>query len=230
MPEPRWQAAIFDVDGTLVDSREAVIEAVATGFREVLTRHGHPGVEADAAQLLAGLGLPADEYYLALLPQEYHALAAEVKEASTHHEVAAMADGHGRLFGGVLETLTELRERGTKLACISNAQEPYFRACLRYLGIDPLLEHSECYEELPPPRDAERAAQESTKVRLLRRALEALGSDPARTLMVGDRAADVEAARTHGCVGVGMLHGFGSREELSAAKYHLVGFPGLLDL
>lgn len=230
MPEPRWQAAIFDVDGTLVDSREAVVEAVATGFREVLTRHGHPGVEADPAQLLAGLGLPADEYYLALLPQEYHALASEVKDAATHHEVAAMADGHGRLFPGVLETLDALRAQGTKLACISNAQLPYFRACLEHLGIGERLSHSECYEELPAPRDEERAAQESTKMRLLRRALEALDVDPARTLMAGDRAADVEAARLHGCTGVGLLHGFGDADELAPAHHLLDDFRQLLEL
>ena len=222
-PTRPMQAAIFDLDGTLVDSRQAVVEAVAQGVADGFEAHGIDDVVPDESAIMDAMGLPPAEYYQRILPTGLHSLAREVQDAATEHEVNALADGHGRLHEGVIETLDELRRRGLKLAIISNAQAPYFRACLRYLELAEQIDHAECHEELP-------ADGPGGKVVLLTRALAALGRTAGACLMVGDRREDVSAGRELGCVSVGLSYGFGSTAELAEADFRLDQFSGLLRL
>ncbi|RKZ08249.1 hypothetical protein DRQ32_09290 [bacterium] len=215
MSRPRYDAIFFDLDGTLVDSRVAVIDAVSAGIHEALTAAGETVPPIDAQMLRAPLGKPAPEYFRAVLPETLGHLAGAVKEAATRHEVAALAAGKGQLFDGVLEALDRLREAGVLLGVISNAQAPYFRAALRYTGLGERFQHSECHEELPPD------AASPFKTTLLRRALLQLGSAPERLMMVGDRAEDIQAGISTGCATLGIPFGFGDEKELAIADRQL---------
>lgn len=217
----RFDALVFDLDGTLVDSRVAIIDAVRAGIREAVGEAGlEPPVVTDET-LRAALGKPSDEYFLAVLPETLGHLAQRVKEAATRHEVEALASGRGRLFDGVLDALDTLRGGGLRLASVSNAQAPYFRAALEHTGLRSRFDHTECHEELPPnsPRPF--------KLTLLRRAIAALDVAADRTLMVGDRAEDLEAGAECGCTTLAIPFGFGSEEELAGADLHLPAFADL---
>ena len=216
-----YDAVVFDLDGTLVDSRVAVTHAVAAGIREAVEAAGLPVPEIDESVLRAALGKPAPEYFRAILPSTLGHLAERVKETATRHEVEAFASGQGRLFDGVLDALDELRADGVKLAAVSNAQAPYFRAALEHTGLQSRLDHTECHEELPP--DAPRPF----KLTLLRRALERLDIPADRSLMVGDRAEDLEAGHAAGCGTLAIPFGFGTPEELSIAEASLGSFREL---
>jgi phosphoglycolate phosphatase len=215
---------VFDLDGTLVDSRVAVIDAVAAGIREVAARHDRGPVTIDPARLRAALGKPAHEYFVAVLDETLREFADEVKEASTAHEVAALASGEGRLFPGVLDTLDALRVRGFALGVVSNAQAPYFRAALEHLDLNSRLTHSECYEELPD------GAARPFKHTMLRRALHSMGVEPARAWMVGDRREDIEAGHALGTRTAGILFGFGTPDEFDLADQRLQRFDALLSV
>jgi len=217
----RFDAVVFDLDGTLVDSRVAIIDAVRTGVYEVIKAEGLPRPEITDATLRAALGKPAREYFLAVLPETLGHLADRVKEAATRHEVEALASGRGKLYDGVLPALDSLRAAGLQLASVSNAQAPYFRAALEHTGLAERFDHTECHEEMPA--DSPRPF----KLTLLRRALAALGVAPSRTLMVGDRAEDLEAGSTAGCATLAIPFGFGSTEELAAADQRLRHFDDL---
>jgi len=219
----RIRAAVFDLDGTLVDSRNAVVEAVAAGVRDVLARHRIAGVLADPDRIRDSMGLPAPHYFRRILPGNLHHLADEVQAAATQHEVEALAGGRGRLFAGVAETLSRLREVAVRRAVISNAQAPYFRAALRHLGLGALMDWAECFEDLPAPTD-------DPKLVLLTRALERLGVDPEDALMVGDRREDIAAGRAAGCVTVGLTYGFGKSGELDLADHVFDRFESIADL
>jgi len=212
-PEPDLagiRAVAFDLDGTLVDSRAAVVEAVAAGVTEVLRRHGVEGGEPKTGDIEAAMGLPADAYYRRLLPDNLQHLAREAQDASTRHEVEALRGGRARLHEGVLETLAALRAAGLRLAVISNAQTPYFRAALDALGVAPLLDHSECFEEMPP-------GDGPSKARLFARALAALDLPASAVLMVGDRGDDIAAAKHHGARALALTYGFGDVAEFADA-------------
>jgi pyrophosphatase PpaX len=216
------RAAIFDLDGTLIDSRQAVVDAVAAGVREVLARHAIQDFEPSEAAIMDAMGLPPVEYYQRILPEALFPLSLELKEVATAHEVRALAAGKGRLFPGVMKGLEALRSGGIRLAIVSNAQQPYFVAALDHLGLEPMLDHRECHEELPP-------GVGSGKPVLLRRALAALGVEAGDALMVGDRREDILAGLELGCATVGMSYGFGSPDELREADLVTGEFSSLVD-
>lgn len=222
MPAP-IRAVAFDLDGTLVDSGTAILDAVARGVREVTARHGRE-IDPSHDVLRAALGKPAREYFRAILPDGLGHLADEVLVAATVHEVEAVRANPDMLFDGVLETLDALRARGLRLACISNAQRGYFRAALDHLGLGERFDHSECQEELPADATA------PYKTTMLRRALAALDVDAASVVMVGDREEDITSGRDVGCRTVGIRFGFGRPEELERADACVVRFAELEDL
>jgi phosphoglycolate phosphatase len=221
MPRSSFQAVVFDLDGTLVDSRVAVIEAVAAGIREVAAEAGLPEPDIDPDRLRAPLGRPAPEYFRAVLGETLGHLAAPVKEAATRHEVEAFEQGRGRLHPGVLDALDSLRSTGMKLAAVSNAQAPYFRAALECTGLADRLDHSECYEDLPEGSPA------PFKLTLLRRALVALEVEARSTVMAGDRRDDIEAGSAAGCTTLAIPFGFGTAEELEGADLRIDSFAEL---
>ena len=205
---------IFDLDGTLVDSREAVVDAVAAGMEAVLRRHGFDRLRADRNLIMDAMGLPPSEYYRRILPPELSHLAAEVQSASTDEEVRSLAEGRGRLYPGVADTLRKLKDEGFLLAIVSNAQEPYFVAALHYLDLDPLIDHRECHEQLPPE-------SAGGKEVLVQRALHALSTEPRQAVMVGDRREDIEAGRRLGTRTAGVSWGFARPGELDTADWRI---------
>lgn len=213
---------IFDLDGTLLDSRRAIVDAVARGIEEVAREAGEAAYRADTQAIVRALGLPSDEYFREVLPARLVEHARRVKEVATGHEVAALARGDGRLFPRTLESLTALREMNLRVALVSNAQKAYFRAALDHLGLGALADHSECHEELPD------GVEGAPKSRLVERALASLGSRP-WAVMVGDRVEDLHAGREHGCRTVGVTHGFGSIEELAIADRRVDSLPELVE-
>jgi phosphoglycolate phosphatase-like HAD superfamily hydrolase len=221
MSRPRFDAVVFDLDGTLVDSRIAVIDAVSTGIREAVEAAGLPVPPIDVQLLHDALGKPAAEYFHAILPETLGHLADRVKEAATRHEVEAFQTGRGRLFDGVLEALDRLRDAEVRIAVVSNAQAPYFRAALEHTGLADRIDHAECHEELPD--DAARPF----KLTLLRRALAALDTPAGRTLMVGDRAEDLEAGTSAGCTTLAIPFGFGGDDEIAIADLRLESYAAL---
>ena len=217
----RFDAVVFDLDGTLVDSRVAIIDAVRAGVREAVAEANLPQPEISDDTLRAALGKPAREYFLTILPETLGHLAERVKEAATRHEVEALAAGHGRLYDGVLPALDTLQAAGVRLAAVSNAQAPYFRAALEHTGLLARFDHTECHEELPPE------SARPFKLTLLQRAIARLEVSPSRVLMVGDRAEDIEAGRAAGCATLGIPFGFGSPDELATADQQLSHFDEL---
>jgi phosphoglycolate phosphatase-like HAD superfamily hydrolase len=214
---------IFDLDGTLVDSRRAIVDAVARGVEEVAAASGLTDLRADRDAIRGALGLPADLYFRRILPDTLLQAADRVKRAATRYEVEALRAGEGALYPKTLESLERLRSAGFAIAVVSNAQREYFRAALDSLGLDPQVDHSECYEELPPGHQA------PFKVQLLRRALDRRSASAAASFMVGDRAEDIEAGREVGCRTLGVLHGFGDREELRAADLQCADLTEMAD-
>jgi phosphoglycolate phosphatase len=221
---PRFDAVVFDLDGTLVDSRVAIIDAVQAGIRQAVAEADLEPPDIDPASLRAALGKPADEYFRAVLPETLGHLAPAVKEAATRREVEALAAGHGRLFEGVLDSLDALRSAGIRLAAVSNAQAPYFRAAIDHTGLAERFDHSECHDELPA------GSEPPYKLVLLRRALQELGVDAARSLMVGDRAEDLEAGLAAGCTTMAIPFGFGDEAELAIADLRLSHYSKLPSL
>jgi phosphoglycolate phosphatase len=109
------------------------------------------------------------------------------------------------VYAGVREGLLALRERGLRLACLTNKPTAFARPLLQAKGLDGYF--SEVFggdafdRKKPDPLP-------------LLKTCEALGSEPARTLMIGDSSNDAQAARAAGCPVVLVTYGYNHGEPV----------------
>jgi phosphoglycolate phosphatase len=132
----------------------------------------------------------------------------DLLQSAWAHYQRHYADVNGRhavVFAGVREGLAAMRGRGWKLACVTNKPRAFALALLEAKGLRPLFEHvfgGDSFErQKPDPLP-------------LIRTCEALGTSPARTLMVGDSSNDCKAARGAGCPVVLVSYGYNHGEPV----------------
>lgn len=191
------QAAIVDLDGTLVDTVGDFDVALAAALadlgwppvsREFIARTVGKGSEHLIVRTLQQAGAPADLYEAAWQRYQHHYLAVNGR--------------HAVVYPGAAEGLAALRDRGLRLACLTNKPGDFARPLLAAKGLAGYFDHvfgGDAFEHKKPHPQP------------LLEACRALGSTPARTLMVGDSSNDAAAARAAGCpvvlVGYGYNHG-----------------------
>jgi phosphoglycolate phosphatase len=206
---------VFDTDGTLIDARGAVVEAVAEGLQATYRHFQLPAAEPDRERIQLAMGLPAGAFFRtsfdpATVPAVLHAaFAGEFELRSTRAEVAALHRGETSLYPGVEDALTALAERGHALALFSNAAEPYFRAVVEVHGLDRFFGRTLCLETAVRTRVARH------KTGMVRHLLDGC----ADAVVVGDRVHDIDAGRAAGARTVGCLYGFGAAEEFRRADW-----------
>ena len=209
----RFDAAIFDLDGTLVDTLADIAAAMnavlaARGF-PVHPTEDYPKYVGDGALVLAQRTLPPG-------PRDDEALARECAHDYAR-QYARLGHTHGRPYDGIPELLHDLRRRGLDLAVLSNKPHPLTVSCVETFFPAHLF-HVIHGQRPEVPRKPDPAG-----------VLEILGlleCPAARCLYVGDTATDMETAAAAGLVSVGVTWGFQSFEALQAAgARHLARHP-----
>ncbi len=192
-------ALIFDLDGTLTDSKPGIFGCL----RKVLDAHqvDHPG------PLDQFVGPPIEEWAIELLPK-----ASDEARASLARDYRACYDREGwknnSVFAGVRELLTELRRLGFPLyVCTSKGQH----FAVRILN---LFELTELFTAIYGDK-AEYASH--SKVDLLAHLLRDSSIERDSAWMIGDRIFDFQAAQANGirCMAAGW--GYGPPDELALA-------------
>lgn len=203
---------LFDVDGTLVDSRVPILRALNTalvgaGLDPVvdadLGHHVGPPLQLTLERLLTERG-----ENVGLVGSLVQAYRAEYRSISV--ELAAS-------YPGVQSMLNDL-EGKLRLGVVTSKPAVYAVPILSALGLASMM------EVIEGPDLSEIEAKPIT----LARALDRLGENGALddVTMVGDRREDMEAGHAHGVRTVGVTWGFGTREELVAAgAQHIVDRP-----
>jgi len=206
---------LFDMDGTLLDSSAAVVDAVAAGLERAYVHHGLAPAPADRSLISRSMGLPSDAYFRAAFAPD--TVPAELREEfaltygryTADAEEEAVAAGATRLYNAVPDALDALRDQGHRLLLFSNAGARYFRAIIQGHELGRWFPRALCVEEA---RDQGLASDKDGMVH-------ALVDDPARAVVVGDRIHDIEAGHRAGARTVGCLYGFGDPEEFAAATW-----------
>ncbi len=218
----RIAAILFDVDGTLADTHEALSLRLARTLRPVAGLFPGRDPRPMARRLLLAGETPANFLYTLADRLGLDEVAGPVLDAV--HWVR----GEGRprrylLIGGVLAALDRLRIR-YRLGIVSARDARGVNAFLEQFGLlsafGCVITARTCWRTKPDPAPVRRAAEE-------------LGLPPQACLMVGDTVVDIRAGRRAGAQTVGVLCGFGGREELSAAGADLIlqstaDLPGVL--
>lgn len=219
-------ALVFDTDGTLLDARAAVVDAVAEGLEETYRHFGLAPPAPDRARIAAAIGLPSTRYFREAYPPGTvppalaDQFAGEFEVRSTRCEVSALRRGASTLFPGVEETLARLRERGHPLMLYSNAQAPYFEAVVGVHRLQRFFDRALSLEHAV----RRRVARDKTGM------VRHLCAGFPRAVVIGDRAHDVEAGRACGAATVGCLYGFGGETELAGADWRIESPAAILEL
>lgn len=198
------EVVCFDNDGTLFDSMSAVNPAIQRVYVAFVRSAGMELPAPTDAEVCAHTGKPGLQFFHDILPPELRSRAAEFREMCVDEEAREVLS-RGELYDGLREFLIELRGAGRKLALATNGGERYIAAVAQRLGYDRLLDGVWWFG-----RDGI-----DSKIGMLRAARAALGGGG--MVMVGDRTADVEAARATESIAVGCLWGFGGPLELADA-------------
>ena len=201
---PSPSIIIFDNDGTLVPSHEVANPAIQTAFAIFCAERGIDASVPSDARIRELTGQPGDVFYRALLPETHQSLAPELRSFCLDHEVEGMLH-HARFYEGIGEMLRELRARHVRLALASHGGERYIGAVAQRLEYEAIFDRIYFHG-----RDGA-----VTKGEMARRAAREL--EGSAGLFVGDRRADLEAAREVGMFFAGCLYGYGSPEELEGA-------------
>ena len=195
------QASIVDLDGTMVDTLgdfDAVLNMV---LREL----GLPGVGRGFLEHTIGKG---SEHLIRSTLVEVGADAGlyEPAWALYQQRYGEVNGNHSTVFPGVAEGLQALKARGWKLACLTNKPTEFAAALLRKKGLDGFFDAvfgGDAFERKKPD-----------PLPLLK-TCEALGTLPARTLMIGDSSNDARAARAAGCPVVLVSYGYNHGEPVA---------------
>ena len=197
-------AAIIDLDGTMVDTLGDFAEAL----NRMLDELALPAIAAPAIAHMVGKG---SEHLLHsvlhhVLAQSGQAPAAIEIEAlhtrawpSYQRHYLAINGQFASVYPGVIEGLQALRSAGLRLACVTNKPASFALPLLRAKGLDGFFAHV---------FGGDAFAKKKPDPLPLLQTCQALGSAPARTLMVGDSSNDAQAARAAGCPVVLTLYGY----------------------
>jgi HAD superfamily hydrolase (TIGR01509 family) len=204
------RAVVFDWDGTLIDSRAALLAAWHESTETVLG-HRFPASAAEEREVFT---LPGS----AIWPR----LAADDRQLQALVDGFQRAyEGTGRLvraFPGVPRALAELREAGVAIAVVTSKARRRFSADARRTGLEELIDASVCDGDAP-------AAKPDPAPVLA--ALEQLEVATDAALMVGDTVVDVTAGLRAGLAVAGVLWGASTEDELrNAGASTVLAEPG----
>ena len=192
----RFDAVLFDVDGTLIDSAPGILYTM----REAFTRMG---TDVSQVDLTKYMGPPLRKTF-----SEYYTDEAEIERAVTYYRTSYKDKGAHMcsLFPGVQEMLTQLRAAGVPLYTATSKPTVVVVPMLEELGV------ADFFTEIG---GASMGPERDTKTAVIEYILDSHHLRDKRVLMVGDRKDDLMGAVNCGLPEAGVLYGYGSEAELS---------------
>ncbi|MCI6728977.1 MAG: HAD family hydrolase [Clostridiales bacterium] len=193
-----YETIYFDLDGTLTDSGPGIMNAVAYALGAM----GRP--VPSRASMRRFIGPPLSYSF-----QAYEGMSPEdARRAVELYRVYYNDRGkfENTPYPGIDRLLEALRAKGKRLYVATSKPEGLSVEILEHFGLAGYFERI-AGSTLDDSR--------STKIQVLRYAIGMGGRE--RAVMVGDRHLDVEGARENGLPCVGVVYGYGSRQELQEA-------------
>ena len=192
---PHYDAILFDVDGTLIDSAPGILNTLEMVFRDM-------GVDLTNVNLRRYIGPPLRKSFA-----EHFSDPAKIEEATERYRMIYHEKGshEGGVYPGVPEMLRRLKDAGFTLCTAT---------CKPTEVVTPILEEQGIAGYFAFIGGASMDESRDTKTDVIRHVLRQPALQGKRVLMVGDRSDDLQGAADCGLDAAGVLYGYGSREEL----------------
>jgi len=203
-----YHTILFDLDGTIIDP----VVGITTSVAYALERFGIP--VSDLRELHPFIGPPLEDSF-----QEYYGFDSEsAAQAVLYYRERFRSIGifENTLYDGIKDLLADLTNAGKRLVIATSKPEEFAKTILAHHRIDPFF-----FEVVGSTFDGKRTKKADVIEEVFARCKI---TDKQGVVMVGDRKHDVIGAKTAGIPSVGVLYGYGSREEHeTAGATHIVG-------
>ena len=199
--------AIFDCDGTLVDSGGNIHRALELA----LGAHGHDCPPRHEAQRVIGLSL--EEAMADLVPHGDHALLARTYK-DAFFDLRSRGEVHEPLYDGIAELIDALEADGWLLGVATGKSDRGLNHVLEVHGLErrfATLQTADRHPSKPHPSMIEQAMAD-------------VGAEAQNVVMIGDTAFDMEMARNAGACALGVAWGYHPVERLRESGAHHVAF------
>lgn len=196
-----YKYILFDLDGTLTDPAEGITNSVAYSLSKY-------GIEvSDKKELYKFIGPPLKDSYI-----EYYGFSeSDAVKAIEYYREYFKPKGmfENEVYEGVPELLEELKRSGKKIILATSKPEVFSTE---------ILKHFDLYKYFDFVSGATLDGTRSKKADIIAYAISEMGiTEKEKCLMVGDRAQDINGAIANGIDSLGVLFGYGDREELESA-------------
>lgn len=196
-----YQYLLFDLDGTLTDSAEGILNSVVYALK----KRGFSVPEQ--AVLLKFVGPPlldSFQRYCGLSREQAVTAVADYREYFTEKGWC-----ENRVYEGIPEVLASLKAEGRMLIVATSKPEPFAKRIAEHFGL------SQYFDRVIGSSLDGKIKEKGQVIDL---ALRNIGREhQTETLMIGDREHDVKGAEEHALPCLGVLYGYGSRQELMQA-------------
>lgn len=204
-----WDLMLFDLDGTLVETAPEIADAV----NDTLHDFGWPAV--DEAQVARWIGHGTGALLVQALARASGRTPEAVRADARHPAIVARYDRHyaercgtrSRLYPDVRETLAALRQRGSRLAIVTNKETRYTARVLDAHRLGAAFDRVVCGDTLATRKPDPAGVHDC---------LQAFGMPPSRALFVGDSSIDAETARRAGIAVWLLPYGYNLGEPVAA--------------
>lgn len=203
------KAAIFDLDGTLIDTGGAIVRMMAETVEEM----GYPPVHEAHVKEMIGLPLEAGIARFLKLPNDHQHVAEAVRRYKARFHVWLVPQAPSLLFPGVPEGLGHLRGKAFKLGVATSKHRGSAEAILASAGI---LHHFDVVA------GADTVSEPKPHPAMALHVADALACHPGDCVMVGDTRHDMLMGRDAGMATVAVTYGIGALSELTQTQPDLV--------
>lgn len=198
---PLYDTILCDLDGTLTDPQLGITRSVAYALAKF-------GIAVpDRAALNPFIGPPLHESFARV----YGFDRAQAFQAVAYYREYFTDTGlyENAVYPGIPALLGDLVAHGQRLVVATSKPTVYATRILAHFHLDSYFT-AIAGSNLDGTRTA--------KAEVIAHALTVLGSPPTRAVMIGDREHDIIGARANGLDSIGVLYGYGSLAEITAAK------------
>jgi pyrophosphatase PpaX len=197
---PRLQTALFDLDGTLIDSVRLILDS----YHHTLDQHGLPARTDD--EWLKGVGTPLHVQFSEWRehPEKLEAMIATYREYNLKHH-----DRMVTVYPGVVEAVREIKAAGIQTGLVTSKNRQGALRGLKLVGLEALMDVLVCADEVTNPKPHPEPVE---------KAVELLGAERGTTVYVGDSVHDMLSGRAAGVRTAAALWGPFGREYLETTK------------
>jgi pyrophosphatase PpaX len=197
---PTLQTILFDLDGTLIDSIQLILES----YHHTLAAHGIPPRSDE--EWLRGVGTPLTAQFGEWREDQerFQAMLATYRAYNL-----ANHDRMVQIYPGIAEVVREIKARGHPTGLVTSKNRPGAVRGLKLVGLESYLDVLVCADDVTHPKPHPEPVE---------KAVAQLGADPMTTVFVGDSIHDMVAGRAAGVLTAAVLWGPFRRAHLEDAR------------